>query len=325
MEEHKAESRKSHEVGDQATSVIPSEASDNLVLRKLIRGRRYFDPPNSFWRTCYKCGDEGHTAGNCSAVRLRKPCYKCGRRNHNVKRCTKRKDCLICKKGGHRAKDCPEKYPGPQDAQTCLKCGDSGHTMFSCRNSYSEDDLKHIQCYICGNLGHLCCVEYTDSGPAEVSCYRCGQPGHTGLACFDFKAKSLTSCYKCGEEGHFAQKCPSSPEVGDRNSELVTPKERCLKENNPEVTLLPNDCNGYHPIIDFDDEGSLSVSDHTGWHATDSNSNHKGAWTTNDHPTSNGDEYKVIGWPSPETVGNISHSFSASQFESTSSDVIHRE
>lgn len=54
------------------------------------------------------------------------------------------KDCFICKKGGHRAKDCPDKKfsGGPYSAKICLKCGQSGHEMFSCKSDYSSDDLK---------------------------------------------------------------------------------------------------------------------------------------------------------------------------------------
>ena len=52
-------------------------------------------------------------------------------------------DCFICKKSGHRAKDCPEKYKGGSlSLKICLKCGDSGHDMFSCYNDYSPDNLK---------------------------------------------------------------------------------------------------------------------------------------------------------------------------------------
>lgn len=57
--------------------------------------------------------------------------------------CVQGQDCFICKKGGHRAKDCPEKYKRvSQSSKICLKCGDSGHEMFSCKNNYSHDDLK---------------------------------------------------------------------------------------------------------------------------------------------------------------------------------------
>lgn len=53
------------------------------------------------------------------------------------------KDCYICKGSGHRAKDCPEKQKGSfVRSKVCLKCGDSGHDMFSCWNYYPDDDLK---------------------------------------------------------------------------------------------------------------------------------------------------------------------------------------
>lgn len=53
-------------------------------------------------------------------------------------------DCFNCQKGGHRAKDCPEKKISGLhlSAKVCLKCGQSGHEMFSCQSSYSSDDLK---------------------------------------------------------------------------------------------------------------------------------------------------------------------------------------
>lgn len=93
-------------------------------------------------------------------------------------------------------------------------------TCFSCRNDYSQDDIKvsscslvfliivfsiafalssfmvfvlltvllmfflpnqEIQCYICKSFGHICCINFVDTSPREVSCYRCGQLGHTGL------------------------------------------------------------------------------------------------------------------------------------------------
>lgn len=57
----------------------------------------------------------------------------------------KGQDCFICKKGGHRAKDCPDKYKGSSlRSKICLKCGDGEHDMFSCRNDYQQDDLKVV-------------------------------------------------------------------------------------------------------------------------------------------------------------------------------------
>ncbi|CAJ1975529.1 unnamed protein product [Sphenostylis stenocarpa] len=195
-------------------SAVPT--GDNMVLRKLLRGPRYFDPPDSSWGACFNCGEEGHAAVNCSVAKRKKPCYVCGGVGHNAKRCTKAQDCFICKKGGHRAKDCQEKHTNtPKSIAICLKCGNSGHDMFGCRNDYSLDDLEEIQCYVCKRLGHLCCVNSDDATAGEISCYKCGRLGHTGLACSRLRDEIAngampSSCYKCGEGGHFARECTSS-------------------------------------------------------------------------------------------------------------------
>ncbi|KAM1116350.1 hypothetical protein TB2_006758 [Malus domestica] len=196
------------------------EFTDNVVLRKLLRGPRYFDPPDSSWGACFNCGEEGHAAVNCTVAKRKKPCFVCGNLEHNAKHCRRGQDCFICKKGGHHAKDCPEKQNGGSlKSQICLKCGDSGHDMLLCRNNYSNDDLKEIQCYVCKRFGHLCCVKYVYTSTWEVSCYKCGSMGHTGMACINLLGGETTGfgsprlCYKCGEGGHIARECASSVNV----------------------------------------------------------------------------------------------------------------
>ncbi|KAJ7960363.1 zinc finger CCHC domain-containing protein 7-like [Quillaja saponaria] len=209
---------KTMEAADEVESVEGNtvQIADNIVLRKLLRGPRYFDPPDSGWGACYNCGEEGHTAVNCTAAKRKKPCFVCGSLEHNARQCSKGQDCFICRKDGHRAKDCPEKHKGvSQSSRICLKCGNTGHDTFSCKNDYPPDDFKEIQCYFCKKFGHLCCANSVDTASVELSCYRCGQLGHSGLACSGFHgentgAGSSSSCYKCGEGGHFARECMSS-------------------------------------------------------------------------------------------------------------------
>lgn len=198
-----------------ADSVITevNENPDNAVLRKLLRGPRYFDPGDRNLGACFNCGEEGHTAVNCTMEKRKKPCFVCGMFGHIAKRCTQGQDCFICKRRGHIAKNCPDRHnQTPQDSVICLRCGDLGHDMLSCKNDYTPEDLKEIQCYVCKNYGHLCCVDFVDNGPQDVSCYNCAQSGHTGLGCAKSRGEMvddgpLTQCYKCGEEGHFARGC----------------------------------------------------------------------------------------------------------------------
>ncbi|XP_018440128.1 uncharacterized protein LOC108812377 isoform X2 [Raphanus sativus] len=257
--------------------------SSNMVLKKLLRGARYFDPPDA-GLTCYSCGEPGHATINCPTPTTRKkPCFICGSLEHGAKQCTKGHDCYICKKGGHRARDCPDKYKSGSKKAVCLRCGDFGHDMILCKYEYSRDDLKDIQCYVCKSFGHLCCVEPGNSPSWAVSCYRCGQLGHIGLACGRYheestEKESASSCFRCGEEGHFsrecpnsssisttpygrdspslcyrcngaghfARECPNSPQVSKRNRETSTPSRKSHKKvkETPEYNSTPYESNG---------------------------------------------------------------------------------
>nr|BAF98603.1 CM0545.270.nc [Lotus japonicus] len=111
----------------------PSEAgtvqmSDNVVLRKLLRGPRYYDPPaDCGWETCYNCGEEGHATVKCAAAKeLKKPCYLCGSLMHQAKRCKKEIQCYVCKSFGHLC--CANTTGSTPIEISCYKCGQTGHT-----------------------------------------------------------------------------------------------------------------------------------------------------------------------------------------------------
>ncbi|KAK9062678.1 hypothetical protein SSX86_019867 [Deinandra increscens subsp. villosa] len=295
----------------------PSEKSDNIVLRKLLRGPRYFDPPDNSWGNCYNCGEGGHTAANCTSAKRKKPCFVCGSLEHNVKQCNKGKDCFICKKGGHRAKDCPEKSNFvPQNAKLCLKCGDSGHEMYFCKSKYSPDDLKEIQCYVCKCFGHLCCVNFAGEGPKEVSCYRCGQLGHTGWECARVYAETTSngtpsSCYKCGQEGHMARKCTTTAKKEKRKSESSSVKKNHSKGKHGShlgARSVPHDL-GNARKRNKTQYGQPSSSQSKprgrgGWITEDPGDYNHGDYNHNhnhNHNHHNHNNYNNHGWGSPKT------------------------
>ncbi|CAL9096001.1 unnamed protein product [Musa acuminata var. zebrina] len=207
-----------------------NETSDNLVFRKLLRGPRYFYHWENTVGSCFNCGEEGHTAANCTMEKRQRPCFVCGLFGHNGKHCLQGQDCFVCKRRGHHAKDCPYKNKKvAQCSEICLRCGETGHVMLSCRNDYSPDDLKEMQCYVCGKYGHLCCVNFTDTGPRESFCYNCAKPGHTGLGCAKPRGDSVAVdspavCCICHEEGHFARGCTKRTKSSRKMGESLTPQ-----------------------------------------------------------------------------------------------------
>lgn len=68
---------------------LKAQSGISLFLLFHQRGPRYFDPQDSGWRTCYNCGEGGHTTANCSSVKRKKPCFVCGSLEHHAKQCKK--------------------------------------------------------------------------------------------------------------------------------------------------------------------------------------------------------------------------------------------
>ncbi|KAL3828640.1 hypothetical protein ACJIZ3_017442 [Penstemon smallii] len=323
--EEKLQTSKAAEFSDKSVETNPVEVPVNAVLRKLLRGPRYFDLPDNSWGACYNCGEEGHSTANCTEARRKKPCFVCGSFEHNAKLCSKGRDCFICKQHGHRAKNCPVMN---KNSKICLKCGDVGHDLFSCRNDYFPDDLKEMQCYICQRYGHLCCMDYDGLSPIELSCYICGLSGHTGLACTGCRGDtsdtvSANSCYRCGGEGHFARECtmslkPSTRFRGDingtagkRNREPSTPKQRSSRKNRKDMQVksAPHD---------LSKSRKKKKSQH-GEFSSAVKPKHRGGWMT-EHPGDlYGSKHSANNWRSPVTPTNRRSNISGSYRDHASS------
>lgn len=140
------------------------ETWSNMVLKKLLRPARYFDPP-----------DEPGLMTDSSS---------CEEQEEDTK--PPRKRCFICASFEHVGEQCSMGHDScPNDGSVCLRCGEMGHDMSLCKYEYSVDDLKDVRCYVCNGFGHMCCGEaaLSSSSSWAVSCYKCGKAGHVGLGC----------------------------------------------------------------------------------------------------------------------------------------------
>ncbi|XP_039070262.1 cold shock protein 1-like isoform X2 [Hibiscus syriacus] len=197
-----------HAEKDKCVEIVKSSAK-NTVLRSHLK-RRYFDLPNGNWARCLDYGEYHPAAANCLLQRRGKVCFLSRNNQHIGKHCSQGQYCFVCRGTFRQAHDCPKKQE--ENHIICLRCGDSGHDMFSCISDYSADDLKKIRCYVCEDFGHLSCVKLPYTSPTEASCYNCGQSGHFGSDCSKCPkvvrgSKSPALCYRCREKGHFARTC----------------------------------------------------------------------------------------------------------------------
>ncbi|KAJ6847910.1 protein AIR1 [Iris pallida] len=284
--------------------------SDNVILRKLLRGPRYFDPGERNLEACFNCGEEGHRAVDCTEEKRQKPCFVCGMFGHNAKQCTQGQDCYICKRRGHIAKNCPDKHNRTSsDSVICLRCGDLGHDILSCNNDYSHEDLKGIQCYICKDYGHLCCMDVIVNSAIEVSCYNCAQSGHNGLGCNAKRGRTNELCYKCGEEGHFARGCTKYAKF-DRWEDRSTPR-RFANENYEGSQSVPIGFGRAHK------KKSMHYDDR--WNNSTGKSRIKGGWSTEDPGDLPRRKHKAKGWNSPSTPVRSKEVYSSASTENYSS------
>lgn len=84
---------------------VPSAGMNNYILQSKL------PVSQAFKRTCYKCGNLGHHAEDCSSgERL---CYNCKKPGHESSKCpndrsSESKQCYFCKEIGHIQSDCPK-------------------------------------------------------------------------------------------------------------------------------------------------------------------------------------------------------------------------
>ncbi|KAG9015979.1 hypothetical protein FRB90_003963 [Tulasnella sp. 427] len=175
----------------------------------------------------------------------RKGCFKCGNLGHIAENCTApERLCYNCRQTGHESANCPS--PRTVAAKQCYSCGGVGHIQADCPTLRLQAQGK--RCYTCGKVGHLASNCRSGSGAGglaaridgpfnrgvapssgPVICYRCGGSNHIAKNCLA-DASVVTSyastrpggggrppktCYKCGSADHLARDCASATTAED--------------------------------------------------------------------------------------------------------------
>ena len=172
----------------------------------------------------------------------RKGCFKCGNLGHIAENCSsEQRLCYNCRQPGHESSACPS--PRTVAAKQCYTCGGVGHIQADCPSLRLQQQNGNQKCYNCGRFGHIAraCPNGNGFAPRApqgrapppgralntstlppVKCYRCGGPNHMARDCLAAPgsitaptgpaAGNLKTCYKCQQEGHIARDCPENIE-----------------------------------------------------------------------------------------------------------------
>ncbi|KAJ4478028.1 hypothetical protein J3R30DRAFT_3670168 [Lentinula aciculospora] len=175
---------------------------------------------------CFKCGNLGHIAENCSS---------------------EQRLCYNCRQPGHESSACPS--PRTASAKQCYNCGGVGHIVAECPSLRVQQGRvqqgSNQMCYNCGRFGHIARVCPTavagggggafPSRPPHgrtlntstlppIHCFKCGLLNHRAKDCLaagpsigdvptgPAAMNKNKTCYRCQNEGHIARDCPENAE-----------------------------------------------------------------------------------------------------------------
>ncbi|KAH9989136.1 hypothetical protein BJV77DRAFT_698764 [Russula vinacea] len=156
----------------------------------------------------------------------RKGCFKCGNLGHIAENCTSQERlCYNCRKPGHESSACTE--PRTVAAKQCYSCGGIGHIQAECPTLRLQGSNQ--KCYNCGILGILrACVRMRRRrGRAGLWFASRAPPPGRGL---NMASLPPIKCYRCGGPNHMARDCLAPPySVTEDMNGHKEPEETCYK------------------------------------------------------------------------------------------------
>ncbi|KAI0065766.1 hypothetical protein BV25DRAFT_1798107 [Artomyces pyxidatus] len=125
----------------------------------------------------------------------RKGCFKCGNLGHIAENCSSEERlCYNCRQPGHESSACPE--PRTVSTKQCYSCGGVGHIQAECPTLRVQGGAQ--KCYNCGRPGHI--ARLCPNG-AEGGGFRAPPPGRS----LNTAGLPPVKCYRCGGPNHMAK------------------------------------------------------------------------------------------------------------------------